>query len=296
VSGAPRPPADLLADTAPAPRPGGGWSIELGDAWDFLLPSGGVLMTASLRAAAAELADDGLRLVSATTVFCTPIQPGRLDVEVAVLRRGRRAAQVRAMLRGAGAAEPGLETLATFARDREGPEVRGAAFPAVPMPDQAGDLLDDAPRNVHRRIRFFGNLDARLALGARFWEPGWAAGPARYARWFRYRVPPRDRQGRLDRLAHPPIADTMPAALAQALGPSPYRFYAPSLDLTVHVLDDTEREWLLVAAYLRRARAGYATAEVEIWDDERRLLAYGTQTMFIRTLAGTPPAGVVAPP
>lgn len=286
---------DLLVDTAPT-RAGAGWSIDLGDGWDFLLPSGGVLMTASLRAAAAELADDGLRLVSASTIFCTPIQPGRLDAEVAILRRGGTAAQVRAMLRGAGAGEPGLETIATFARDREGPDVRGTHFPDVPMPDDADDLLDDAPRNVHRHIRFFRNFDARLARGSKFWVPGWEAGPARYARWFRYKVAPRDAAGRLDRLAHPPIADTMPAALAQAIGPSPYRYYAPSLDLTVHVTDDTDREWLLVTGYLRRARAGYATAEVEIWDDQKRFVAYGTQTMYIRNIQGEPPKGVVAPP
>lgn len=284
----------LLEDTRPV-RDGARWRIELPDRWDFLLPSGGVLMTASLRAAAAELDDDDLRLVSASTVFCTPIRPGTLVADVAVLRRGKAAAQVRIGLAGAGAGEAGLETIATFARDREGPDVVGAPFPDVPMPDECVELADEDARNPHRHIRFFHNFDARLARGARFWQPGWEAGPARYARWFRYRAAPRDAGGRLDRAAHPPIVDTMPPALAQAIGPSPYRFYAPSLDLTVHVVDDTDREWLLVAAYLRRARAGVATAEVEVWDDRRRFLAYGTQAMYIRTVSGTPPSGIVAP-
>jgi acyl-CoA thioesterase len=287
---------DLLADIAPvrgdAP---GAWRIELPRAWDFLMPSGGVLMAASLRAAAVELEAPGLRLVSASTVFATPLRHGAIDAAVTVLRKGGAAAQVRIALRNAGSDEPGLETIATFARDREGPDVLGAAFPDVAMPADCDDLIDDAPGNAHRKLAFFSNFECRLARGDRFWLPGWQAGPARYARWFRYKVPPRDADGRLDRLAHAPIADTMPPALAQALGPSPYRFYAPSLDLTVHVVDDTDRDWLLVSAYLRRARAGYATAEVEVWDDARRLLAYGTQTMYLKTIAGTPPSGVIAP-
>lgn len=286
----------LLDDTQPVrgAEPGA-WRITLPRAWDFLAPSGGVLMAASLRAAEAQLATPALRLISATTVFATPLQPGALDAQVTVLRQGGSAAQLRVALRNAGSSDAGLETIATFARDREGPDVVGAHFPDVPMPAGCADLIDDAPNNAHRKLAFFQNFECRLARGDRFWLPGWDAGPARYARWFRYRVPPRDAAGRLDRSAHPPIADTMPPALAQAIGPSPYRFFAPSLDLTVHVLDDTDREWLLVSAYLRRARAGYATAEVEVWDDARRLLAYGTQTMFLKTIAGTPPTGVTAP-
>jgi acyl-CoA thioesterase len=287
--------ADLLRDTAPSRADGPGrWAIELSAAWDFKLPSGGVLQTASLRAAEAELADANLRLVSASTIFCTPIAAGTLDTEVTILRRGHATAQVRIALRGRGAPEAGLETIATFARDRAGPDLIGARFPDVPLPDDCDDLEDGAPGNAHGRVRFFGNLDCRLARGARFWRPGWQGGAARYARWFRYRVPVRDGAGQVDRAAYPPLVDTMPAALAQGLGPSPYRFFAPSLDLTVHVVDDTDRDWILASAYARRARAGTAIAEVELWDDRRRLVAYGTQTMYIRGVTGDPPQGVVA--
>lgn len=279
----------LLADTEPV-RDGAGWRVELPRAWDFMLPSGGVLQTVSLRAAAAELGDDAMRLVSASTIFCTPIQPGRLDCDVTVLRRGGSVAQVRVGL-GSG----GLETIATFAKDREGPDMLGVRFPDVPMPADCEDIVDTVPANSHGRVAFFKNFECRLAYGPRFWTPGWDAGPARYARWFRYLDVPRD-GAHLHRLAHPPIIDTMPSTLAHALGPSTYRFFAPSLDLTVHVIDDTDAEWLLVSGRMRRARAGYATAEVEVWDDRRRFVAYGTQTMYIRNMAGTPPSGLVAPP
>jgi acyl-CoA thioesterase len=309
---APRFPGDLTADTAVAPGDApGAWRVELPDRWDYLLPSGGVLVTASQRAAAAALADDALRLVSSSTIFCAPVPAGRLDLDVTVLRRGKRAAQVRIVGRGAPASGDGdgaggdgddsdggvaFETLATFARDRDGPDVLGARFPDVPMPDACGPLVDPARPDLDRMPRFFRNFDVRVAAGARFWEKGWQAGPARALRWYRYGVPATTPDGRFDRLAHAPIIDTMPPALTQAVGPGGYRFYAPSLDLTLHVVDDTDREWLLVAAYCRRARAGVAIAEVEVWDDARRLVAYGTQTMYIRTISGAPPPPIVAPP
>lgn len=274
-------PADLAADTRATPLGGGRYRAVVPPTWSFLLPSGGVLATAALRAAFDELGDPALHLISTTTTFCTPIEAGPLDLEVVVLRRGNAASQVRVHARGAGATDGGLETIATFARDRAGPDVVGARPPAVPPPDQCGDSGDI-------RAPFFANLDCRRAAGSPLRGPDLVAGPARYARWFRYRVPQRDR-GHLDRLALPPIADTMPAALAQALGPGPYRFFAPSLDLTVQIIDDTERDWVLVATRVRRAHAGWAVGEAELWDDAGRLLAIASQAMYVRTVAGEPP-------
>ena len=273
------PPADLRADTTATAG-----ALTLGTAWDFLLPSGGVVMTAALRAAAAAVDDRSARLLSATAIFHEPVAPGPIVVAPAVVRRGGSAVQTRTHLHAPGAL--GCEVLATFARDRVGPDVIASAPPAVPPPDDCPDLTVTGSPLL--RARFFANLEVRLAEGTPLWAPGFAAGPARYLRWFRYRVP-QIVDGQLDRLALPPIADTMPAALTQAIGPGDYRFYAPSVDLTLHVVDDTEREWVLVAATLGRARSGWATARFEMWDDRGRYLAAGCQTMYLRGVAGTPP-------
>jgi len=292
--------ASLAADTAVHrdPEVPGRYHLTLSDRWDYLLPSGGVVMTCALRAAEAELADPRLRLASATTVFCTPIHPTALVVDVTVLRRGGSTAQVRVALRERDARpdpeDPGdngrgMELVATFVRDRRGPDVRGVAFPAVRSLADAVPVEDDAPNNPYTRFRFFQQLETRIAEGERLWTPDLVAGPARYARWFRYREPQRDAEGRLDRLALPPLIDTMPTALQRAIGPGAYRFYAPSLDLTTYVVDDTEREWLLVAVTVRRARLGWAIADAEVWDDEGRFVAYGAQAMYLHGLAGEPP-------
>ncbi|HEY1555883.1 MAG TPA: thioesterase family protein [Kofleriaceae bacterium] len=283
--------ADLAADTAAVRTGEGRYRVVLPDHWDYLLPSGGAVMTCALRAAEAELAEPALRLASATTIFATPVHPGELACEVGVIRRGHSAAQLRVALRHVQATEPGpqVELIATFCRERKGPDVIARGAPDLPRPADARSIEDGAPNNPHARFRIFQQLECRLAEGGAFWQPDFTAGPARYARWFRYRVPQRDTDGRLDRLALPPLIDTMPTALHRAIGPGAYRFFAPSLDLTVYPVEDTTRDWLLVTVTLRRARAGLAIADAEVWDDEGRLVGYGAQAMYLQTVAGEPP-------
>jgi hypothetical protein len=288
-------PADLLADTRPVPVAGtpGRYEVALPDHWDYLLPSGGVAMTCALRVAEAALGDPEMRVASATTVFATPIHPGKLVADAFVIRRGKAGSQLRVALRHAerpeGADNVGLEMLVTFLRERRGPDVMGVAFPPVRALADAIPVEDDHPANPNARFRFFQQLECRIADGEKTWTTDFTAGPARFARWMRYRVPPRDAEGRLVRVALPPLVDTMPTALARAIGPSAYRFYAPSLDLTTYFVDDTAREWVLVDVTLRRARAGWAIADVELWDDEQRFLGYGAQAMLLQSLAGEPP-------
>jgi acyl-CoA thioesterase len=105
----------------------------------------------------------------------------------------------------------------------------------------------------------------------------------------RYRIPQRDTAGRFDRLALPPLIDSMPSALHRAIGPGDYRFLAPSLDLTTYVIDDTAREWVLIAVTARRAKGGWGIADCDVWDDEGRYLAHGSQGMYLRGVAGEPP-------
>jgi acyl-CoA thioesterase len=280
------PPSDLAAatrverlDRAP------GWYVaDLSDDWSYITPSGGVLMTVAMRAMALELGDDGFTPISANTLFCSPVPAGPLEVRVEVLRRGGSAAQLRAALSSTQKPGPGLEVSATFARERSGPDVYGVTMPEVPSPDEAADAGDRSiSSDDQRRMRpFMRNLDIRLALGPHLWRPGWEAGEARMAFWYRYRVPQRRADGSFDPLAIPPIADTMPSALVRRLGPDEPRFYAPSLDLTVHFLDRSDSEWFLVDVRSQRALRGVATADAEIWDDRQRLVACATQTMMLR--------------
>lgn len=280
-----RPPADLAADTAVTPltKAPGWYTATLPDSWDFATPSGGVLMTVALRAMAHELSDPGLRPISATTLFMSPVPNGPLQIRVEVLRRGGAAAQLRAALSSTSVPGPGLEVSATFARARSGPEFLAASPPDVPPPDRC-----EATQRMRLQHwsppRIFDNIEIRYPPGTRWWEPDFTPSPdARAARWFRYKVPQYVGDpavdGQLDWFALPPVMDTMPPAIRSLLGPAE-PFDAPSLDLTVHFCEPTTADWLLVAAYSRHGAGGYATAEVEVWGDDR-LVAYGTQTMIL---------------
>jgi len=275
---------DLGVDTAVTRlKVAPGWyTAELPPDWNFRTPAGGVLMTIAMRAMQEELDDPDLRPISANTHFCSPVPAGPLEVRVEILRHGNVAAQMRAQLSSTTMPGPGLGVSATFGRLREGFDLIDLEPPDVPPPEDSIDIQEQAEVANAGQPAFFKNLDARLALGNPWWTSGWEAGPARLVRWFRYIHPQRLPDGRLDPLALPPIADTMPPALIQKLGPVHPPFHAPSLDLTLHFLEDTSSQWLLTHVHAIRARAGYATANVEIWDDGGRLLATGTQMMILR--------------
>lgn len=290
-------PGDLAIDTAVTSVGAGRYTCELPRHWDYLTPSGGVLMTVALRAIAAELteaAEPGKapqRPVSATTIFCAPVLAGAIEIEVTVLRRGTLASQARASLRnrsgGPGDGETGLEVVATWARERASTEATMTGAPAVPGPDELPpiDLADQrmVPNFIH-------NLEHRRAIGSPWWQPdAWVRGD-RSGYWYRYKRPQRLADGRLDPLALPPLIDTMPPAMCTMVGPDARMFLAPSLDLTVHFVRDTTSEWLLTHAHCREARAGFATADLEVWDESRRLVAVGTQVMVLRRRRELPPS------
>src|SRR5690348_17195894 len=56
--------ADLAVDTAVLPAGDGRYTATISDRWNFLSPSGGMLMTTALRAIRDELADPALRPIS----------------------------------------------------------------------------------------------------------------------------------------------------------------------------------------------------------------------------------------
>lgn len=279
-------PADLAADTAVERRGPGRFACVLPRHWDYLLPSGGVLTTVALRAIAAELGlrpgvageDDGTRPLSATATFCAPLAAGALTIEVKVLRRGSLATQARASV-SAPDGELGLELLATFGRERPVVEATLTRAPEAPSPDEVPPI---DPADQTFIPPFIRNFDHRRAIGTMWWKPHtWQPGD-RSGYWYRYLHPQRLPDGRLDPLALPPLIDTMPPAMSTLLGPQGLAFLAPSLDLTVHFLRDTSSEWLLTHARCRDVRGGYATADIEIWDQSGVLVAYGAQMMILR--------------
>jgi acyl-CoA thioesterase len=282
--------ADLAKDTLPEPLGDSRYGVTLSNEWSFLRPSGGVLTTLALRAAALELGVPELRVRSATALFTTALEAGPAHCLVRVLRRGNAASQVHVTVSAGGTSEPGLDVVATFGRDLGSTYAFvDAAPPDVPAPDACPAL--DAPTPIGRRFvpPIFRNVETRLALGHRWWESEWEAGPARLARWMRYRTPQRlPRGGGVDPLCLPPLVDTMPPSAIQKLGAGFTPFVAPSLDLTVHFLAQPTSDWLLVDTHTRWVGEGYGSAHVHVWDEQRNLVGFATQMwMFRKVPPGT---------
>ncbi len=273
--------ANLDDDTRAVRRADGRYALELPRSWSFLTPSGGVLLGVVLRAMDDALAEPAQEVVSATAIFTEPIREGPLVVDVDVLRRGGAASQLEATLANDGASKRGMKVVATFARERAGVDVTGRNMPKVPAP---GASRPAPARTVP--LPFFENFEDRVALGHLWREPGWEAGEAAFARWMRYLEPPRHADGSLPEYALPGMADLMPPALLQALGPDTPRFHAPSLDLTMHFFARPRTEWVLLYVRALRATKGTASCSVELWDEEGRLLAYATQVMMLRRWPG----------
>src|SRR5262245_11069188 len=136
-------PSDLAAATAvhKLERAPGWYVADLSDDWNYITPSGGVLMTVAMRAMSAELGDASMRPLSANTHFCSPVPAGPLEIRVEVLRRGNVAAQVRAALSSTTMPGPGLEVSATFGRDRDGVDVVDAEPPPVKRPSDSTPIV-----------------------------------------------------------------------------------------------------------------------------------------------------------
>lgn len=276
-------PADFLADTV-ALRVGEGLHrIDLSDRWNAAVyPFGGVVSALALRAMQADLGERGQRLRSATSVYVSPVPTGPLEIRVETLRHGRRMSQLLANVRPVGSDGGGLTVVAAFGEDREGFSFLDATPPDAPAPEIA-PLPEDPPPEWRRfRASFFEQVEMRPVRMNPSWRSDWEAGSAEAVRWMRYRHAPRLADGTIDPLALIALADTMPPAIIQKLGPGSPMFFAPSVDLTAHVLESTREEWVLVRSRCRHASDGYASADNELWSRDGRLLVYATQVMFFR--------------
>ena len=80
----------------------------------------------------------------------------------------------------------------------------------------------------------------------------------------------------------------MPAAVFEKIEPTERDWFAPSVDLTVHLNSLPTGPWILNHNRAHFANDGDASAEVTLWDpnapDRPKLLAWATQVMFFTQL------------
>ena len=265
------------------------------------VPQGGIALATAVRAMQTEIiaisdpeaAEMPLRSVSC--VFAAPVAAGDIEIDVGVLRRGRSVAQATATMRTPGA-DAGLTAIAVFGATRPGFEFTDLDPPTMPDPETLPSFRDGLPEGVvleHDGGPFpiwVHHLEGRPVVGHPPWEDYVPEGSERQS-FHRYDETPWRADGTIDPLALVTLCDTMPGAVDERMGrPHDYRWYGPSADLTVHIVGTARSEWLLMRNHARRASDGYASLELELWDPETGLVAYGTQTMIF-TFAGPEPEG-----
>ncbi len=246
-----------------------------------IYPSGGVTTAIALRAMESELGTPELRLRTFSTMFVSTVSGGRILIDVERIRLGRRMSHLRATVRNESEGAGHVVT-AAFGEIRDGFEFTYTTMPDVPMPEDCEGLPEPPPGVPRWRSSFFDNVDLRRVRSYAAFETGWEGGTAEALRWMRYLETPRRADGCIDPLALVGLADTMPPAIAQFIGPGYPIFHAPSVDLTMRFFADTKEEWVLVKALAHHSGDGYASADVAIWDRNGTLLANGAQLMLLR--------------
>jgi acyl-CoA thioesterase len=260
----------------------------ISDEWNApVLPQGGITTSIALRAMAAELDDPSLALRSTTTAFVTTVAPGPVDVDVTVLRRGRSMSQVLATVKGEGA-DAGHTTVGIFGVERPGFTFTNLAPPVAPPPGECTSVREsEAPPDRPPLPSFWAeHVEFRPVNGHPPWEAFEPDGSA-LLHWYRFDESPFV-DGHLDDLALVTLCDTMPGAVGHRMGGGMGVWYAPSCDLTVHLLGCARSDWLLGRNRARHAGDGYASLEMELWDEHGTLVAYATQMMLFSFPEGPP--------
>jgi acyl-CoA thioesterase len=273
-------------------RPGG-FGAELSAEWCALaVPQGGLVTAVAARAMAAALDAPELALRSITSVFAAPVRMGPVEIDVAVLRRGRSMAQATATVRSVGESA-GTTSVAVFGAPRVGFSFTDLEVPDAPAPEDCPSFRDGLPDGIEDpgtpMPYWQHHVEGRAAVGHPPWEEFEPTTSERMY-WYRFDDPPWLPDGRLDPLALLSLCDTMPGAVSERMGGGLPDWWAPSADLTVHLLGDHRSEWVLARNRARHAGDGYASLEVELWDAGASVLvAYATQ-LTIFTFPGGPPA------
>ena len=273
------------ATTVRAVAPGR-YEGEIDEAWNLRpMPQGGVVTALAARAMSDTLDDPGQVLRTLHTAYVAPVAHGPVAVEVELLRRGRSMSHLRAEVVNQGNAH-GHVTTAVFGAERSGFSFTDLTPPAgPPPPDECPSFRDPRPPDAaaFQSMRFWEEiLDGRTAMGHPPWED-YVPDRAERMLWYRFDDLPRRDDGTLDQLALLVMADTMPGAVGERLGRQDRMWFAPSVDLTVHVLDEWRSPWLLGHNRARFAGGGYASVDMALWDlgethrDPPRLVAYATQ-------------------
>jgi len=285
------PPGDLLRDTEVVTVSGiaGRYSLVLPQAWRVFYAFGGATLATAIRAAVAELARDDLQLISADATYCQAVPCGPLACAVEVLRSGRRGAQVQVRLWATDEprSDPRADLLVTVvfgSRDAASPyHLVGAGFPSdVPGPEDCAVPARPDVETPFDNIPYHHQTEWRHGLGHAPWEPDVAGGnDPRTVTWFRFLQPPLLDDGSWCDAALAVPGDMLAPAIVEGVGRARGYFLVVTMQLSIQFFAPMRGTWLCQDTRALHVSGGFATGSVNLWSEDRTLVASATQTAML---------------
>lgn len=228
--------------------------------------NGGYVLAVLLRAVldhATEAAPAHPDVLTVSVSYFKPPTPGEAAVDVTTLRVGRRVSvHQAALLQGGSTVAHAVISLHDWDRAGDAEHAPHTA-PDVPRPEDGVDVSGHVPAGA---VPIIERYDTRLPE-----VPGWLRGEPSGVPEATVWVRPKD--GRpIDAIAAAAIVDGYPPVTAE-LG----LLASATVQLTVHLRRRPEAEWALLHVTTRHVLQGYHDEDVELWDEQGRLIAQGRQ-------------------
>lgn len=262
-------------DTAVERVGDGRYRGEIDAGWEVLgghAPNGGYLVALAARAMRDPLPHPDP--VTLTSHFVTPAEPGPVDVEVEVVRGGRRHSTVAARVVQGG--HERLRLLATFAdlRAAEGPTRVDRSPPDLPGVEDCVDVLDrwrELSRGGGLTVPpILERFDHRMPESMIGWAVGRPLGRGEIGGHVRWAD-----DDRVDTLGVLAITDCYPPAVFNTGESS--TGWAPTIELTVQVRTRPSAGYLATRFTTTAVTTGYLEEDGEIWDADGDLVALSRQ-------------------
>ncbi len=248
---------------------------DIAEGWDVRgNPHGGYLLALVASAMGQVVTQPDPLTVSAT--YLAPPRFGEAELEVRVMRAGRRQSTVSVRL-----IQDDIErvnTVATFGTlDDAPPQLYAAELaspPPLPRPEHClpSELINQAEGMV---VRLHERLELRFHPDTG-WLVGQPSGRAELHGWLRHsdgRAP--------DPLALLMFSDGMPPSLFEAVGRG--SVHTPTVQLTTHLFSLPEAGWVQGSFRTRVSAGGFLDEDGELWDCAGKLVATTRQLALLRT-------------
>ncbi|MFQ5522171.1 MAG: thioesterase family protein [Acidimicrobiia bacterium] len=247
------------------------WMARVHPGWDiFGVPNGGYLMVMLARAMEAET--NGRDLITLTTHFLRPAEPGPVAITVDEIKVGRTLSTLRATMLQDG--KELVTAVAAFADPRRplpDTQMTDSSPPHLPPPEEC--VLAEPSKTGPFPPPFTGQIVLRIHPDDAVFFNGDPTGIARIRGWFRLQEgdPP-------DPLSPLLAADAFPPAVFNANLPLNW---TPTVEMTTHLRDSQPRTWLKCSFHTRFVTHGLLEEDGEIWDEEGNLVALSRQLALV---------------